>query len=99
MHAPSETTPVAAGVCPAIGTRPLVGFNPAMPQKCAGTRIDPERSLPIPAGERHAEIAAASPPLEPPGVISGLCGLLARPKIGLSVSYGIAISGTFVLPR
>ena len=56
----------AAGVCPSIATRPAVGFNPAMPQKCAGTRIDPERSLPRPAGERYAAIAAASPPLDPP---------------------------------
>src|SRR5689334_16679412 len=99
MQAPSESGPVGAGKCPSIGARPVVGFNPAIPQKCAGTRIDPERSLPIPAGERQAAMAAASPPLEPPGVLFGSYGLFVRPKTGLSVSYGIAISGVFVLPR
>ena len=68
MQAPSDSRPEALGVWPSMGTRPVVGFNPTIPQKCDGTRIDPERSLPIPAGERHAAIAAASPPLEPPGV-------------------------------
>src|SRR5689334_11244180 len=70
-----------------------------MPQKRAGTRIDPDKSLPIPAGERYAAIAAASPPLDPPGVIRRFLGLLVRPKTGLSVSYGIAISGVLVFPR
>jgi hypothetical protein len=81
-----------------MGSRPLVGFT-AMPQKCAGTRIDPERSLPIPAGESCAATAAASPPLDPPAVRFKSCGLFVRPKIGLSVSYGIAISEVLVLPR
>ena len=47
--------------------RPGVGFNPQMPEKCAGTRMEPPPSLPIPPAEQHAAIAAASPPLEPPG--------------------------------
>src|SRR5262249_30565712 len=99
MHAPSDSVPLATGTCPSIGTKPVVGFSPAIPQKCAGTRIDPERSLPIPAGERHAAIAAASPPLEPPAVHSRLYGLLVRPKMGLSLSYETAISGVFVFPK
>jgi len=56
-----------------------VGFKPQIPVKCAGTRIDPPPSLPIPPAEQHDEIAAASPPLEPPGVRSRLHGLLVCP--------------------
>ena len=48
--------------------RPGVGFSPAMPQKCAGMRMEPPPSLPIPPAEQNAAMAAASPPLEPPGV-------------------------------
>ena len=43
--------------------RPGVVFNPAIPQKCAGMRIDPPPSLPMPPAEQKDAIAAASPPL------------------------------------
>ena len=58
MQAPPANGPVTLGTCPSMGTRSEVGFNPAMLQKCAGTRMDPDRSLPIPAGERPAAIRA-----------------------------------------
>src|SRR5437764_15345097 len=98
MTAPNVSAPTVRGKCPAPDTRSVVGFRPTMPQKCAGTRIEPDRSLPNPTGERHALIAAASPPLDPPEVLLKSCGLFVRPKTGFSHLYGIAISGTFVLP-
>jgi len=50
-----------------------------MPLKCAGTRIDPPPSLPMPPAEHPAAIAAASPPLDPPGVPVRSQGLFVRP--------------------
>ena len=44
-----------------------VGLNPNTPQKCAGTRMDPPRSLPMPRRDPPAPIKAASPLEEPPG--------------------------------
>jgi len=66
--------------------RSTVGLSPAIPQKWAGTRIDPPISVPNPAGLPYAAMAAASPPEEPPGVRSGLCGFTVRPKNGLTLS-------------
>ena len=67
-----------------VGMRPGVGFNPARPQKWAGTRMEPPPSVARPPGEQQAAMAAASPPLEPPGVRSGSQGLLVRPVRKLS---------------
>jgi len=69
-----------------VGMRPGVGLRPAMPQKCAGMRMEPPPSLPIPPGEQKAAMAAASPPEEPPGVRAGSEGWLVRPVTKLSVS-------------
>src|SRR5712664_2081288 len=77
---------------------PGVGFSPQMPQKCAGTRIDPPPSLPTPPAEHPAAIAAASPPLEPPALRDKSQGLLVLPLTRLSVSYAIKNSGVLVLP-
>jgi hypothetical protein len=73
-------------MCPVPGIRPGVGFSPAMPQKCAGMRMEPPPSLATPPAEHSAAIAAASPPLDPPGVRVKSQGLLVRPVIALSVS-------------
>ena len=70
-----------------------------MPLKCAGTRIDPPPSLPTPPADRPAAMAAASPPLDPPGVRSSAHGLLVRPYSALSVSHAISCSATLVTPR
>src|SRR6516165_11910862 len=99
------TTPINAkgptddGKWPVAGIRPGVGFKPQMPLKCAGTRIDPPPSLPIPPAEQQAAMAAASPPLEPPGVRSKFHGLLVLPYRALCVSHAIRNSGVVVLPR
>src|SRR6476619_7587133 len=71
--------PTDAGKCPVAGIRPGVGFSPQIPLKCAGTRIDPPPSLPTPPADIPDAIAAASPPLDPPGVRLGSQGLFVRP--------------------
>src|SRR5580704_6263377 len=102
VRAIGPTTPIRAngppafGKCPVEGMRPGVGFNPQMPQKCAGSRIDPPPSLPTPPAESPAAIAAASPPLDPPEVRERFHGLLVRPYKRLSVSQAISSSGVLV---
>ncbi len=76
--------PGSSGMCPVFGTRRSVGFKANRPQKCAGVRTDPARSLPTSKAESPAATAAAPPPVDPPGVRSRSQGLLVRPKIGLS---------------
>src|SRR5436309_10743289 len=79
--------------------RPGVGLSPQMPLKCAGTRMDPPPSLPAPPAEHPEAMAAASPPLDPPGVRERSQGLLVRPYRRLSVSHAISSSGVLVTPR
>src|ERR1700729_410940 len=78
---PATAIPATAseGRCPTSEIRPGVGFNPAMPQKGGGRRIDPPPSLPTPPGEQPLAMAAASPPDDPPGVRSMFQGLFDRP--------------------
>src|SRR5207244_2733822 len=54
-----EKAPAPGGKCPVAGTRPGVGFSPQIPQKCAGTRIEPPPSLPTPPAEQPAAIAGS----------------------------------------
>src|SRR4030042_3883441 len=67
------------GVDPAADTIFSVGFNPKMPQKCEGIRIDPPISLAISKGESPAATAAAPPPGLPPGGPSRTPGVLGSP--------------------
>jgi hypothetical protein len=80
------------------GILPGVGFSALIPQKCAGTRTDPPPSLPTPPIEHPEAIAAASPPLDPPGDRESSHGLLVFPDKELFVSYAIRNSGVFVFP-
>src|SRR5271167_5135350 len=105
VRAIGPTTPIQpnapppSGKCPVAGILPGVGFNPQIPQKCAGTRIDPPPSLPTPPAEHPDAIAAASPPLDPPDVRDGSQGLLVRPYRRLSVSHAMSNSGVLVVPK
>src|SRR5919106_406764 len=54
--------------CGASDTRPRAGLMPNRPQQDAGMRIEPPPSLPWATGSNPAAIAAAAPPLDPPGV-------------------------------
>src|SRR5947208_14068310 len=76
--------------------RPGVGFSPQIPQKCAGTRIEPPPSLPTPPAEHPEAMAAASPPLQPPAVRERSHGLFVRPYRRLSVAQAINSSGVLV---
>ncbi len=67
------------GECPVRGTRPLVGFSPAVPQTCDGWRMLSPVSLPMSNGEPPAATMAADPPLEPPGERSRSYGFEVRP--------------------
>src|SRR5215469_9517207 len=78
--------------------RPGVGLRPQMPQKCAGTRIDPPPSLPTPPATHLEAMAAASPPLDPPAERDRSNGFAVRPCSALSVSYDISNSGVLVVP-
>ena len=55
-------------------------------------------SLPTSRALRPAAIAAALPPLDPPGVRPRSHGLLARPWIGLADCQSASMGGTLVLP-
>src|SRR5579864_3233457 len=85
-------------ICPVRGTRPEVGFSPAIPQKCDGTRMLPAVSLPISKGAPPAAIMAADPPLEPPEDRLTSQGLFVRPKIRLEHSQDQVNSGVLVFP-
>lgn len=53
-----------------LGKAEYVVFNEWIPQKAAGILPDPPISLPIPNTEHLEAIIPASPPDEPPGVLS-----------------------------
>ncbi len=52
---------------------------PKSPQKDAGMRIEPPPSVAVANGTMPAAMAAAEPPLEPPGVHSGAHGFTVVP--------------------
>lgn len=61
----------------------IVGTKPVMPQKFDGILIDPPKSVPNAKGETPSASIAASPPDDPPGVLSLFKGCLARPHTSL----------------
>jgi len=64
-----------------IGILFEVGFIPITPQKQLGFLIEPPKSLPIPTGEQPRATRPASPPDDPPVVLSIFQGFFALPKI------------------
>src|SRR5262249_62092725 len=86
------------GNCPLFGRRVSLGRCPYTPQKTAGTRMEPPMSLPTSRALSPAAIAAALPPLDPPGVRPRSHGLLARPWMGLADCQSASMGGTLVLP-
>ena len=80
------------------GTSPTEGRNPTTPQKLAGFRSDPPRSLPSAIGTIPLASAAAAPPEEPPALLDRSWGLRVGPKTGLNVWEPAPNSGVFVLP-
>ena len=80
-------------------TRAAVGLKPAMPQNAAGTRIEPDVSVPIAPGTTPAATATAEPDDEPPGhPARARAGSTGVPKCGFRPSPENASSLRFVLP-
>src|SRR6478736_397806 len=76
---PTVSSVNESGIALARLTRPLVGFSPVTPQKCAGMRIEPPVSEPSAAGTSRAATAEPEPDDEPPVMESGLHGLQTLP--------------------
>ncbi len=80
----------------APGMRPRVGLRVVTPQHWAGQRRDPSPSLPSPRGDIPVARAAASPPLEAPGVRAASQGLTVGPHNSLSVCQRTVMVGQLV---
>src|SRR3954463_14146011 len=81
-----------------VGTRPADGRMPTIPQKLAGMRSDPPRSVPSAIAIMPVASPTAPPPVEPPALFAGFHGLRVRPKTSFQVLPPAANSGVFVLP-
>lgn len=68
------------------------------PQNDAGTRTEPAPSVPCATAHNAAAVAAAAPPLEPPGVRSVSQGLRQMPLSSDDV-IDVQNSGTFDFPN
>uniref|UniRef100_A0A915JI00 Uncharacterized protein n=1 Tax=Romanomermis culicivorax TaxID=13658 RepID=A0A915JI00_ROMCU len=82
--------------CPFNVKRSVVGFNEQMPLQWAGVRTLPPMSDPTPKGEPCKAIKAASPLVEPPGLLSGSKGLRVAPYMGLQLPILMPVVGTLV---
>lgn len=91
----SVEKPSAAGK---VGTRPGLGRSPTTPQNAAGLRSEPPMSEPSATATMPVASAAATPPLDPPALRVGSCGLRVGPNSGLVVCEPAANSGTLILP-
>ena len=61
-------------------------------------RIEPPPSVPCASGISPAAMAAAAPPLDPPGVLSVFHGFRVTPFNSDSVNAVVPNSGVFVFP-
>ena len=86
-----------SGLIPARLTRPKVGFSPTIPHTDDGQRIEPPVSVPGASATMPAATAAPEPPLDPPGMRVGSCGLRQEPNQGLSQVTPHASSWVFSL--
>src|SRR5262245_36302795 len=78
--------------------RPNDVLRPNAPVKLAGMRMEPPPSLAVTSGRTEPAIAAADPPLEPPGVRSRFHGERVTPCTRFLVTAVKPNSGEFVLP-
>src|SRR5882672_8503011 len=77
---------------------PGVVRKPTTPQRAAGPRSEPPRSVPCAMGHMPVASAAADPPLEPPALNERFHGLRVAPNTALTVFGPKANSGVLVLP-
>src|SRR5699024_3220557 len=78
------------------GVRPRVGLSPNKPVKEAGMRMEPPPSLAPAIGTIPDAMAAAEPPLDPPGEQSVFHGFRVAPWVSGSVIFFKPNSGVFV---
>ena len=83
---------------PSRAMMPLVGLSPYRPVKAAGMRAEPPPSEAVASGVMPAAMAAAEPPLEPPGDHSAAHGFTVSPYKRFAVNPSKQNSGTLVLP-
>src|SRR5229473_727927 len=81
-----------------VGTNPGDGRSPTTPQKDAGMRSEPPRSVPSASAIMPDASAAAPPPVDPPALFVGSHGLRVRPNTSLNVLPPAANSGQLVFP-
>lgn len=81
-----------------VGTRPGDGRKPTTPQRLAGMRREPPRSLPLASGARPHASATAEPPEDPPAERARSHGLRVAPNRALTVFGPAPNSGVLVLP-
>src|SRR2546428_4244402 len=77
--------PGRPGIRPVRGTRRSVGFSPKTPQKCAGRRIEADRSVPISKGvipDASAAAGTARGPRGVPWVVGAAEDWITRLKVG-----------------
>src|SRR6476659_9581456 len=89
------------GNTPSKGTSPKVVFKPTIPEHAAGTRTDPDVSVPKATSAIPLVIATAEPLDEPPGIYlcnQPLKGLLGVPKYSLTPEGDTANSLRFAFP-
>ena len=79
VSGPTVSSEKESGIAPARETRPYVGLIAEVPQKAAGSRIEPPVSEPSPAKLARAATEAAVPAEEPPGMRSTFQGLRQWP--------------------
>ena len=98
QHQPQRIVPTKRGLMdPLTVDLELVGLKPTIPHMEAGIRMDPATSDPRAKGTHPAATSAASPPDEPPGVLSKSHGFLDRPHIAFTDSQSII--NCIVFPR
>src|SRR4029079_7565688 len=83
------------GTIPVMLERPFVGLRPNRLCTADGIRIEPQVSDPHAIAAKLAATAAPLPPLEPPGLRSGLYGLHVWPPMELIVVMPLASSCMF----
>src|SRR3989344_5992038 len=77
---------------------PYVGLSPTKPQNAAGSRTEPQVSVPKATRAISPATAAAEPPEEPPGTKDGSSGVLVAPKALVWVVERMADSFMLVRP-
>ena len=99
VSSPAWSSVALSGKTPSRLSDPRVGLNPMIPQRAAGTLIEPPVSVPMPrTAPFDMATETADPPLEPPATLSTSWGFLTGPKYEAADVPPSASSCRFVLP-